>query len=635
MLPETLLRHAGFSAYDDLGSGFKTTMVSRGFASSPVVGLPQGISVFIDGIPVNEPDAGQVNFDLLPAAMLDRLEVLSGTASLLGPNSLGGAVNLITRTAGERRESKLEMSLGSYDRWGLNASTGGAGNGWNYLAGAGLDREGGWRDLTSARQSNLFLRIARTAGERGASLVAFGARSYAETAGSLPRSVYSIRPDSNLSAGDFEDLKQLHVALSGYSRAGGGRATVSVWARGHDAERFNVNQIDDPDVRGFSRNRTAGARGDWSRSRLTGAGVVGFRIGSGIALNDVGIRIFGERIDPGLTTDVKSPIRKFDAHASADMRSGPVTVAAGARYDRVRVPFRNLLRPARDTVSVYEQLSPRAGVTLTLSPQLDVYASAGRSFRAPAVIELACADPEEPCPLPFALGDDPPLDPVVGTTYEVGSRFSNALMSASIAVYRTKVRDDIFLFPYRDDNEPEGSTIDGFFANIPRTRREGVEIDGQVRASWARAHATYTYTRATFQSGGFEIFSIRESPGDNEVEPGDRLPLVPDHTLSFGGELSLRNGFTLGADVIAMGERVLRGDEANEESPLGGFVRTDLHVSFRRSRIETRATIVNLFDRRYPVFGTFNINQGAGRVIERFLTPGEPRSFEISLALRL
>jgi hypothetical protein len=34
----------------------------------PVVGLPQGVSVFLDSVPVNEPDAGQVNFDLLPLA---------------------------------------------------------------------------------------------------------------------------------------------------------------------------------------------------------------------------------------------------------------------------------------------------------------------------------------------------------------------------------------------------------------------------------------------------------------------------------------------------------------------------------------------------------------------------------------
>src|SRR5690606_36740393 len=49
MLGDALDRHAGLSTYDDLGSPFKTTLVTRGFAASPVVGLPQGVSVFLDG----------------------------------------------------------------------------------------------------------------------------------------------------------------------------------------------------------------------------------------------------------------------------------------------------------------------------------------------------------------------------------------------------------------------------------------------------------------------------------------------------------------------------------------------------------------------------------------------------------
>ena len=53
------------------------------------------------------------------------------------------------------------------------------------------------------------------------------------------------------------------------------------------------------------------------------------------------------------------------------------------------------------------------------------FASWGQAFRAPAVIENACADPEAPCPLPFALGDDPPLEPVKASTLEGGFRYAN------------------------------------------------------------------------------------------------------------------------------------------------------------------------------------------------------------------
>ena len=65
-------------------------------------------------------------------------------------------------------------------------------------------------------------------------------------------------------------------------------------------------------------------------------------------------------------------------------------------------------------------------MSVAVAPGASVFASWGKSFRSPAVIENACADPESPCPLPFALGDDPPLDPVKATTVEAGFRYATS-----------------------------------------------------------------------------------------------------------------------------------------------------------------------------------------------------------------
>jgi iron complex outermembrane receptor protein len=284
-------------------------------------------------------------------------------------------------------------------------------------------------------------------------------------------------------------------------------------------------------------------------------------------------------------------------------------------------------------VSVFARLSPRIGIGLALHRDASIYGSVGRSFRAPAVIELACADSSQPCPLPFALGDDPPLAPVIATTREIGGRWLRGPVVATVAAYRTDVRDDIFLFPYRDQAEPVGSTIDGYFANVRRTRRDGIEVG--VQAVIRRSHdvyASYASTRATFQTGGVEIFSVREaSGGSNEVEPGDRLPLVPAQTLAAGGTLALRGGFSVGLDAQYVGERWLRGDEANEEPPLPAYATTRLRLSYDARNWEGRLIVANLLDHAHATFGTFNINQGAGSVLERFLTPGEPRSVAVTV----
>jgi outer membrane receptor protein involved in Fe transport len=647
LLTETLGAQPGISFYDDLGSPFKTTLVTRGFTASPVVGLPQGVTVFIDGVPVNEPDAGQVNFDLLPLEHVERIEFLSGTASLLGPNSLGGAINLITRRgpggeagraggagpAGGAMTGEATLTIGSHSRAGADASLAGETGAWSFYAGGGHDREAGWRALTSARLYNLFTNLGRTGERAGFNIQLLGATTRAQTAGSLPLSVFTIRPDSNLTGGDFEALEQLHLAASGYLQIGAGLASARLFFRRHDAERFNVNQIDDPDVRSFSSNETLGLHTDWRTAFRAGPGTLGIRLGAGGSLNGTSIQIYGERIDPGLTTDVESPIRKLDGYVMAEYTLGRISLSGGARYDLVRVPFHNRLNPARDTVSAYHQWSPRGGIGLRLTDAGLIYASSGRSFRAPALIELACADPHEPCPLPFALGDDPPLDPVLATTHEIGTRWTFGPAHLSAAAYLTDVRDDIFLLPYEDDDEPQGSTIDGYFANIERTRRAGIELGSRLTlAGDHELYANYAYTRATFETDDVEIFSIREAVGaENEVEEGDRLPLVPDHTLAAGVALALPHGLRLGFETRYVGARYLRGDEANEEDPLDPYLTADMRLGFITRGWEVQGIVTNIFDKRYQTFGSFNINQGGTKMLERFLTPGHPRSFRLVL----
>lgn len=623
---------AGFSLYDDLGSPLKTSVSTRGFYASPVVGLPQGVSVFLDGVPVNEPDAAQVNFDLLPLEHVRRVEFLSGTASLLGPNSLGGSMNLLTNHGGGPVRGELELTGGSYESFSAEGSVGGSTGGWSFYGGGGYTSEDGWRQATGAEGYNGFVNLGRSGERSGFNLQVLRAESRAETAGSLPESIFDLAPRTNFSVGDFEDLRQWHVALSGYTPVGPGRGSATLYYRRNDAERFNVNQINDPDVRSFSENRTLGAAADWLYGAAVGGGVLSLRLGGGGSTNDVSIRLFAERIDPGQTTDVESDIWDLNAYSTADYTRGRVTVSGGLRYDYVRVPFSNLLDPTRDTTSSYQRVSPKGGVSVDLGRGFSVFGSTGGSFRAPAVIELACADPEQPCPLPFALGDDPPLDPVTATTVELGGRYLGGSLGLDASVFRTWVRNDIFLFPFSEEGEPEGSTIDGFFGNLGDTRREGIEIGSRYYFPQGHSiYANYAYTRATFQVEGVEIFSIREEAGgENRVERGDRFPLVPAHRLNAGGLFRLPHGLSAGIEGRYVGRQYLRGDEANEEDPLDGYVVADARIGWDAGPWEVSGIVTNLFDSDHPTFGTFNLNQTTDR-LERFLTPAQPRQFKLIL----
>jgi outer membrane receptor protein involved in Fe transport len=637
LLADALATQPGISLYDDLGTPFKLNLSTRGFNVGPVVGLPPGVSVFLDGVRQNEPDAAEVNFDLLPMEHVQRVELLSGSGSLLGPNSLGGAINLITRRGSGPLAAEAEISGGSFGSYSGEASLGGvSGGGWDYYVAGGYENEDGWRQATGAENLNGFVNLGRRGPERGISFQAFGAESRAETAGSLPESIFDGSPKTNFTVGDFEDLNQLQGSVSGYAPLGSSRGAFTAYVRRTHAERFNVNQAPDNNVRSFTTNGTVGGNLDWRYTQPRLNGSFSLRLGADGAVNRVHIQLIEESpIDPAdqtLNTDVRSPSYDIAGYALADLRLDKVTFSGGFRYDEIHIPFEDELDPSADTTSTFRRLSPRGGVSLEVGPGASLYGSVGQSFRAPAVLELACADETAACPLPFALGDDPPLDPVVATTFEVGGQLVRGPAVLNGSVYRTNVRDDISFI------QSENAVFEGFFDNIGSTRREGVEIGVQVFPSEQLSlYANYAFTRATFLDAA-EIFSIRADTafagallsGGNDVVRSDRMPLVPDHQVKFGGLLSLQNGLQIGADVRYTGEQWLRGDEANETSPLKGYAVANLRAGFSRANWELSVILANVFNYQGAIFGTFNENRQTG-ALERFLTPMNARTFKVVL----
>ncbi|HET9727616.1 MAG TPA: TonB-dependent receptor, partial [Gemmatimonadales bacterium] len=358
------------------------------------------------------------------------------------------------------------------------------------------------------------------------------------------------------------------------------------------------------------------------------------RTGADASANRVHIRLFTENpldaSDTALTTDVKSPSWDVAGYVLGDYRLGRVTFSGGARYDYIRVPFDDQLDPSADTTNSFSRLSPRAGLSVELGPGASAYASIGQSFRAPAVLELACADETAACPLPFALGDDPPLDPVISTTLETGVQLVRGPAIINASLYRTAVRNDIAFI------QSANAIFEGFFANIGHTRREGAELSVQVLPTQAVSlYANYAYTLATYQDPA-EIFSIRAdaafagSPlaGPNDVQPGDRLPTIPAHQVKAGGLVQLSSGFDAGLDLRYTGSQWLRGDEANETNPLGGYFTVGARVGLERGPWEVSMVGTNVFNSHRAIFGTFNENRQSGE-LERFLTPMGARTVKL------
>jgi hypothetical protein len=58
------------------GNPFQPDINFRGFTASPLLGTPQGISVFQDGVRVNEPFGDVVNWDLIPQSAISSIQLI-------------------------------------------------------------------------------------------------------------------------------------------------------------------------------------------------------------------------------------------------------------------------------------------------------------------------------------------------------------------------------------------------------------------------------------------------------------------------------------------------------------------------------------------------------------------------------
>ncbi len=124
---------------------FQPTLRFRGFTASPLLGLPQGIAVYQNGVRINEPFGDTVQFDLLPQFAVDRVQLSAGSDPTYGLNALGGALALDLKNGFDDSGFRGEFSGGAFGRMTATAEYGANNGPWAFYAGATRFTEEGWR----------------------------------------------------------------------------------------------------------------------------------------------------------------------------------------------------------------------------------------------------------------------------------------------------------------------------------------------------------------------------------------------------------------------------------------------------------------------------------------------------------
>lgn len=323
-----------------------------------------------------------------------------------------------------------------------------------------------------------------------------------------------------------------------------------------------------------------------------------------------------------------------------------LSLTLSGRYNHARLKMRDLTGDAPDLngAHAFDRFNPAAGLAYRLADGVSLYGGYAEANRAPTPLELACSDPLDPCLIEGALVSDPPLKQVVARTWEAGLRGERGLTDGGL-----KWRLGVFRSDNNDDVVALASAIQGrgSFANVPKTRREGVEAEANFALGRWSGYAGYSYLKASYQFTG-QLPSpnspFADANGNVRVTPGDGIGGIPALRLKLGADFAVTPKVAVGADALAIGSQYLQGDEANQDSRLAAYWVANLHASWKVTpNLELFGRVDNLFDRRYATFGTYFETDALATLSPSPLpdhaspmsvTPAPPRSYLVGVRAR-
>lgn len=601
-LGDALRMVPGFSVIDFDGGGEDPKLTVRGFYGA---GEAEYVTVLVDGRPVNAPHTGVADWDLVPLAAIQSVEVLRGGASsLYGDAAIGGVVNVITRmpsgslraraTAGEDGALQYSMALSG-------ALLGARAQAW-----ASLARTDGFRDHAERDATALGLTMD-VLDRPGASLSVSGLtrlRDYDEPGPLAAAALAESRTHASpLYKFDHTRESLQRLSVDGSAQAGVARISGSLTGELRDADITRTLTLA-PEY-GDTKLRRLDTR------RLTASAQVDAP-GLPLAWDDrvtVGFDGSAGRMDSDYVTVLTGTAENYQATPAPGAgvldEAGDATRTAAAgfiRYElqpssRVRISLggrmdwlRDAFSPRAPTVGVetaaeHTAWSPRAGVNVQYLRAAGhegwAYANVGRSFKAATPDQLF---DRRTIPVPFEpfkiTISNPELRPQYGVSYEAGAYHHVSLAPSlgarvSLAAYQVDMRDELDF------------DVQNFrYVNLGRSRHRGIEaalnLDGA--GGWG-AFANYTLQSAESRFG---------------ANRGNALKAIPRHTLAGGVDAPLAYGATAGVTVTDV--RGVWVDDANTLR-LPAWTRVDARFTVPVRGVRVWAEAFNLLDRAYSTTG--------------------------------
>ncbi len=629
-LDESLSRLPGVVVLNRYNYSLDQRVSLRGAGSRANFGL-RGVKVLIDGVPQTLPD-GQSQLTNLELGMVDRVEVLTGSAGALYGNASGGVLAFTTEVPVLPFAGRARVVGGSFGTVKWQSMISGARGRTSAALSTSQLRTSGFRQHSKARllQVNGKMDLALSGNSSLGIRLSIADAPTAENPGALTFAEYARTRDS---AAGANILRWADKAVS--------QQQASVRYRWLDGEGAELEAI----AFGLSRNlenplATAPpppalpSAGTYNTiGRVAGGIRVGgslplargrrpLRVSAGFDLQTMRDNRRNERSDQGKSTGVllasqRETVTELGPYAQLHWEPASRVLVLGAiRYDRLT--FRVTDRFLTDGVDnsgtrIMENASGTVGVSLGLGRRTTVYSNLSTSFESPTTTELVNQ-------ANGTVGFNSALGPQRTRSAELGLKGSMANdLQYTVAAFASGIRDAII-----QAREQDGRA---FFENAGRVRNRGIELGlGGSPWRWLSLSGAYTYAGYTFTE-----YRLRNGATTDSLD-GNRLAGVPRHFFRAVASVSLGT-LVLELDQTTAGE--VFGDDRNTLRVDGWgagvtAVRVSGVVTTGALRLQPFAALNNAFDRRYV--GSVNINGFGGRVLEP--APGRNALVGLEMAWR-
>ena len=611
----------GFAMLQLDGIGYDVQPIVRGFYGG---GEAEYVLLIVDGQPVNALETGLVNWDQIPLAAIESIEILRGGASsLYGDAAIGGVINVITDSEAPS-SYELAVAGGSFERFKASGAARMSFGSRRLSSYGNYESTQGYREHASRTLGGLGIGIDLLNSDR-AVITLSGSMHMRNYDVPGPLTTEQIAQDrlqkSPFFQFDNNDEDTQRLALQGkinLSRQSELRASLVGNRRGLTGARTLPLSAAFADVkwREIDTSRLF-ASAQWvhslllARDRLT--------VGSDVHSGDLDVTWYNmvtgtaENFDGfngaiGDQSSSGSGVRRALAvYMQYDIEPIPrLRVSAGIRHDQIK----DTHSPGDD--AVHAAWSPKFGVNIRyVSSAWHVgnwYANVARSFKTATLDQLygqRLIPVQNP---PYAISiSNSKLKPQRGVSIETGLYHRAVLIPESLS-------GELTLSVYQMDMEDElDFQFETFqYANIASSRHRGVEVGLQLnRLNIASFRVNYTLQDVTYRSG---------------ANKGNFVKGIPRDFLSAAISIPVLDRVQAMATVQST--RRIWLDDANKV-PLDNFSSVDFKLVYTVGRVAVEFEAVNLMNNFFSTTG-FLDPAGTDAV---FLYPAAGRALQAGLRI--